>query len=34
MADYVAVLSKRPSNIKNIHEIKLTVNGENTFICS
>ncbi|RXI40951.1 ABC transporter ATP-binding protein [Clostridium tetani] len=30
MADYVAVLSKRPSTIKNIHDINLTVNGEKT----
>lgn len=30
MADYVAVLSKRPSNIKNIYNIRLTVNGEKT----
>ncbi len=34
MADKIAVLSKRPATIKNIHEIKLTTQGEKTPLSS
>ncbi|SHH02891.1 ABC transporter ATP-binding protein [Tepidibacter thalassicus] len=34
MADKIAVLSKRPATIKNIHEINLTVKGEKTPLSS
>ena len=30
MADKILVLSKRPSTIKNIHTIQLSLNGEGT----
>ncbi|SHK08404.1 ABC transporter ATP-binding protein [Tepidibacter formicigenes] len=34
MADKIAVLSKRPATIKNIHDISLTVKGEKTPLSS
>lgn len=34
MANKIAVLSKRPATIKNIHNIKLTVEGTKTPLSS
>ncbi|WP_331489690.1 hypothetical protein [Tepidibacter hydrothermalis] len=34
MANKIAVLSKRPATIKNIHEINLTVKGTKTPLLS